>query len=113
MSLSGLLARKGAPVTFSKTIPGTYDAPTDTSTPPTTLTVDGFAMQIEGDPDLYTALGLIESDNPTLAFAPKTRGVLPTLGFVVPWGGETLTVKNIKPLAMAGIATAARIVVSR
>lgn len=113
MSMAGLTARKGAPVTFSKTIPGAYDPSTDTSTPPTTVTVEGFAMQVDGDPDLYTALNLIESDNPTLLFTPKTRGVLPMLGFAVPWGGETLTVKNIKPLAMAGVATAARIVVSR
>jgi hypothetical protein len=113
MSLAGLTARKGAPVSCTKAIPGTYDAATDTSTPPTTLTVDGYAIQVDGDPDLYTALGLIESENPTLQFTPKIRGVIPVLGMAVPWGSETFTVKNIKPLAMAGVATAARLVVGR
>jgi hypothetical protein len=113
MSLSGLLARKGCAVTFTHSTAGTYDPITERSTPPTTATVAGSAMQIDGDPDLYTALNLIESDNPTLLFTPAVRGALPLLGWTVAWGGETLTVKNIKPLAMAGVATAARIVVSR
>jgi hypothetical protein len=36
-------------------------------------------------------------------------GVLPVLGSTVVWGADTLTVKDVEPLAMAGIATAARI----
>jgi hypothetical protein len=113
MSLAGTLARKGAAVTFSHGTPGTYDPSTDITTAGSVVTVTGHAMQIEGDPDLYTALELIESDNPTLLFRPDTVGVLPVLGASVVWGGEPLTVKNIKPLAMAGTPTAARIVVSR
>jgi hypothetical protein len=77
------------------------------------VTVDGFAMQIDGEPDLYVALGLVESENPTLLFQPTTPGTLPALGASVVWGGESLTVKNIKSAAMSGTPTAARIVVSR
>lgn len=113
MSLSGLLTKKGAAVTFSKTTPGTYDPSTDTSTPPVNVDVTGHAMEIDGDPDLYTQLNLIESENPTLLFKPDTPGTMPVLGATVPWGGETFTAKNIKRLAMNGTATAARIVVSR
>jgi hypothetical protein len=113
MSFAGLLARKGAPVAFGKLVPGEYDSATDTTLPPTTLTVTGTAMQIEGDPDLYARLQLIEQDNPTLLFNPDTVGVLPVLGMTVSWGGETLTVKVITPLAMNGTPTAAKIVVSR
>jgi hypothetical protein len=113
MSMQGVLARKGARVAFGKVVPGTYDPATDTTLPPTTLTVTGTAMQIASDPELYTQLGLIEQDNPTLLFTPDTVGVLPVLGMTVSWGGEALTVKNITPLAMNGTPTAARIVVSR
>lgn len=70
-------------------------------------------MEIDGDPDLYKALELIETENPTLLFKPKTVGQLPGLGATVEWGGETFTVKNKKRLAMNGTPTAARIVVGR
>lgn len=113
MSLAGTLARKGAPVTFTQTTPGVYDGTTGTWSADATVTVDGYAMQIDGDPDLYSQLGLIESENPTLLFTPKIVGVIPSLGMTVPWGGEILTVKNRKKLAMNGVATAARIVVSK
>lgn len=113
MSSRGLTARKGAPVTFTQTTPGVYDGTTGTWSADATITVDGYAMQIAGNPDLYTQLGLIESENPTLSFTPATIGVLPTLGMTVPWGGVTLTVKNINPLAKNGVATKAHIVVSR
>lgn len=114
MSFAGVVARKGAAVTFTKIVPGAYDPATDTTTPPTTLTVTGHAMQIEGDPDLYTRLQLIESDNPTLLFSPDVPGVIPVLGMTVPWGNDpALTVKNITPLAMDGTPTAAKIVCSR
>lgn len=113
MSLSGLLAHKGAPATFTKTTPGTYDPSTDTNTAPVTVAVDVLAMEVDGDPDLYRQLGLIESENPTLLVRPVVPGTLPLLGSTVAWGGETFTAKNIKRLAMNGVATAARIVVSR
>lgn len=113
MSMRGLAARKGAPVTFTQTTPGVYDGTTGTWSADATVTVDGYAMQIAGDPNLYVQLGLIESANPTLSFTPNTPGVLPALGFTVVWGGATLTVKNVNPLAMNGIATKAHIVVSR
>lgn len=113
MSFSGTLARKGAPVTFSQTTPGTYDGATGTWTADTTVTVAGTAMQIDGDPEAYAALGLILSLNPMLLFRPAVVGEMPTSGMTVVWGGATLTVKDVEPLAMNGIATAARVRVSR
>lgn len=113
MSSRGLKARKGAPVTFTQTTPGVYDGATGTWSADATVTVDGFAMKIAGDPDLYTQLGLIESENPTLSFTPSVVGVLPSLGMTVPWGGQTLTAKHINPLAKNGVATKAHIMVSR
>lgn len=113
MSMAGVLARKGAPVVFSQTTPGVYDGTTGAWTDDVTVTVEGYAMKIAGDPDLYKTLGLVESTSPTLSFTPKVRGVIPPLGFTVVWGGVPLTVKDVNPLAMNGIATAAHLVVSR
>jgi hypothetical protein len=104
---------RAADVTFSHGTPGTYDPATDTTTGGSVSTVTGTAMEIAGDPNLYLALGLIESENPTLLFTPDTAGELPVLGATVEWGGETLTVKNITRLAMAGTPEAAKLVVSR
>lgn len=113
MSLRSVLARKGAAVTFSKEIPGTYDPATDTSSPPTSATVTGYAMRIAGDPDEYSRLGLIQSEHPMLSFVPDTLGQLPTLGMTVVFGGETLTVEDVNPCAMNGTATSAHIRCSR
>lgn len=113
MSLSGILARKGAAVTFTQTTPGTYDGATGTWSADVTVTVSGSAMQIDGDPEAYAALGLIQSANPMLLFRPAVAGVLPALGMTVAWGAETLTVRDVEPLAMNGTATAARVRVSR
>lgn len=70
-------------------------------------------MQIDGDPDTYKALELIETENPTLLFAPDTVGELPELGSQVSWGGSSLVVKSRRPLAMNGTATAAMLVVGK
>jgi hypothetical protein len=112
MSFAGILARKGAAVTFTQDTPGAYDESTDRSAPPTTVTVDGFAMQIDGDP-ICTWRSASSSPRTRPCSSGRRRRVLPALGASVVWGGETLTVKNIKSLAMAGTPTAARIVVSR
>jgi hypothetical protein len=70
-------------VTFTKIIPGTYDPATDTTTAGTTVTVSGYAMRIQGDPDEYARLGLIQSEHPMLLFRPDTAGQLPVLGATV------------------------------
>lgn len=112
MSMSGIVTRKGAAVVFSHTEPGSYDQSADTTTAPATSAVAGHAMEIDGDPELYTALELLTTQSPTLLFVPDTPGQLPGLGWTVFWGGETFTVKNITRLAMNGTPVAARIVVT-
>lgn len=118
--MAGLIARKGAPITFTSpetaSAGSSYDPATDTSTvtPGTPAdTVTGRAAEIAGDPELYKALSLIESDNPTLQFTPDTVGQMPPLGSSCVWGPDRFTVKNIKRLAMSGVAKAAHIVVGR
>jgi hypothetical protein len=109
MSLRGVLMRKGAAVTFTKVIPGTYNPTTEETGAPTTLTVAGYAMRIAGDPDEYARLGLIQSEHPMLSFVPDTEGELPEIGWEVVFGGESLTVEDINPCAMNGTATSAHI----
>lgn len=113
MSLRGVLMRKGAAVTFTKIIPGEYDPATDTTGPSTTVTVSGYAMRIQGNPDEYIRLGLIQSEHPMLSFEPTTPGELPGLGWTVEFGGETLTVEDVDPCAMNGTPTSAHIRCSR
>jgi hypothetical protein len=113
MSMSGLLATKGAVATFYYSAPPVYDAATDTTTPPVITSVDMDAMEIDGDPELYKALELIGTSSPTLLCKPRTAVAMPPLGTSVLWGGERYTVKNVLRLAMKGTPTAARIVVTR
>jgi hypothetical protein len=101
--------RKGVAVTFTKATPGTYDPATDTTTGGSTVTVSGYAMRIQGDPDEYARLGQIQSEHPMLSFAPDTAGELPTLGMTVEFGGETFTVEDVNPCAMNGTATSAHV----
>lgn len=75
----------GAAVTFSHTNPGTYDAATDTWSSASTTTVTGSAMRVRGNPLVYQALELIQSEAPTLLFAPNTYGSLPALQSAVVW----------------------------
>lgn len=113
MSLRGVLRRKGVAVVFTKIIPGTTDPVTEETTAATTVTVAGYAMRIQGDPDEYARLGLIQSEHPMLAFEPDTLGELPTLGMSVPFGDDTFIVEDVNPCAMNGTATSAHIRCSR
>lgn len=113
MSLRGVLRRKGVAVVFTKVIPGTYNPVTEETGSSTTVTVSGYAMRIDGDPDQYARLGLIQSEHPMLSFEPDTLGELPTLGMTVPFGGETFTVEDVNPCAMNGTATSAHVRCSR
>lgn len=109
MSLRGVLMRKGAAVVFYAEVPGTYNPVTEETGPSTRVEVPGYAMRIQGDPDEYSRLGLIQSEHPMLSFEPTTPGQLPSLGMKVDFGGETLTVEDVNPCAMNGTPTSAHI----
>jgi hypothetical protein len=113
VSLSGVIRRKGAAVVFTWTSAGVYDPLTGATTGASTVTLAVPAMEVDGDPDLYKDLSLIETENPTLLIALDSTGVLPEMGATVPWGGDTFTVKGRKRLAMNGTPSAAFIVVGR
>lgn len=103
----------GSAVTFSKTVPGTYDPATDTTTGATTSSVSGFAIGKRGDPVLYQKLSLIQSEAPTLFFVPSTIGEAPLLGASVVWGGIAYVVRDVDPLSIDGVPIAHDVVVSK
>ena len=106
------LAEAGAAVTFALTTPGTYDAAADAFTTPVTSSVTGSAIKVSGRPKQYQALNLVESQAPTLLFAPTTYGSLPALGASVTFGSTTYTVRDVDAVAIDGTAIIAYVVVA-
>lgn len=107
------ITEAGVAVTFTKIVPGEYDAEADTWTDADDQSVTGYAIRVKGDPETYRSLGLVEHEAPTLLFAPDTYGELPALGATVAFGGETYTVEDVDPVAPDGTAIIARVVVQR
>ena len=101
-------------VTFTHTLPGTYDAGTGVWSTPTTETVSGPAMQVSGDPDVYRDLSLVEAEAPTLFWAPNTYGdAAPGLGWTVTWANTVYTVRSVQVLAPDGVVITARLVIGK
>jgi len=108
------LKRKGAAVTFTRTVPGTYDAATDVWSAPSTVTVSGYAIRdVGGNPQRYLALELIQSESPRLLFGPSTPGALPALGSAVTWNGVGYSVRDVEPIGPDGPAVVAYVIVSK
>jgi hypothetical protein len=111
----------GAPVTFVRSTPGTYDEATDTWTSPTETTVSGQAIQTRGQAETYEHLSLTESEAPTLLFVPNEYGARPKPGDTCRWAsryglpeeGEDFAVVDVQPVAPDGKAILARVVVRR
>ena len=105
-----MLKAKGAAVTFTLESPGTYDPETDTYTSASTTTVAGYAVRVEGDPEVYSSLGLVEQDAVTLLFAPNTFGETPDLGYTVTWGSVVYTLWQLRPVEPDGTVIISQIV---
>lgn len=108
---AAMVKQKGAAVTFTR-ITQAYDPVAGTTTP-SESTVAGHAVGTRGDPIRYQALGLVESNAPTLLFVPATYGELPSPGDTVVWGGVIHTVRDVTPAAPDGTAILARVVAER
>lgn len=89
----------------------TYTPTTDTSTV-SSASVAGYAVRTRGNPKVYEALKLIESEAPTLLFSPTTYGSMPDLGATVTWNGKTYTVRDVLPVAPDGTGIIAKVVVA-
>lgn len=110
------VAAAGPSVTFSTGTPGTYDAATGVFTSPTTGTVTGVAVRKQpstADLERFRARGMTEDKTVLLLFVPTTYGDTPTLGASVTWEGETMLVRDRKPLAPDGVVIKSDIACSR
>jgi len=106
------IAGKGAAVTFAKTTSAaTYDPIADSGDPVST-SVPGVAMQVKGNPMVYSALGLTEEDAVTLLFAATTYGDAPSLGAVATWAGVARTVRSLAPVGPDGVWIVGRVVLA-
>jgi hypothetical protein len=106
------VAEAGAAVTWTLTLPGTYDSSTDTYTGASSDSCPGYAIEAEGNDKEYQALGLIELNPATLLFTPSTFGDVPVLNATGTWAGSTKTVKRIRPIQPDGSAIAMYLVVA-
>lgn len=80
---------------------------------PTVTTISGNAIRVRGLPQTYRALGLIDSEAPTLLFDATTYGDRPAPGDTVVWEGLTWVVRDVNPVAPDGVAIISRVVITR
>jgi hypothetical protein len=100
----------GSPVLFGSDSPGTYDPGSDTWTGSSKSTVEGFAIEVPGDPDEYEALRLTLQNPITLQFVPTTFNTSPAQGQTLVWAGLKRTVKSVRHVRPAQETIAARVV---
>jgi hypothetical protein len=96
----------GAAVTITATTQA-YNAATGRSTP-STSTLAGAAMAVESERrwlDGLIAAGLVQSSALVLMFVAATFGDLPSLGATLAWGGQTVTIRRVKPFDPDGQGT--------
>ena len=108
----------GAAVRFVLDVPGAHDATTGRLAAPTTVTVDGYALQVKsltrGDHRVYESLSLTPTEAPLLLFAAATYGDVPTLGAWCLWNGVRHIVRGFgDPVAPGGVPILSRVVVAR
>lgn len=106
------LQRKGAAVTFKQTLPGTLNAQTEEWSGPSTAEVDGYAIEVRGDPREYEALELVRLAPATLLFAALSFGDAVALGAAVTWAGIQRTVRQVTGVQPDGTAIMSRVVVA-
>lgn len=98
-------------VTFtrdSRTFNATTQRPTTTTT-----TIVGSAIRVQGDARRYEALGLRETEAPTLLFVPNTYGDTVKPGDRVTWESKEWTVAEVFPLAPDGVTILQKVIIKR
>lgn len=101
------IEKYGADVTFPGTAsgaPGTYNPATDqfTSADPN-ADATGKAVQIEGDPDRWSSLGLTLSNPVTLMIAASGLSVTPEVGMAIEWAGLAYAIRDVSSVAPDGV----------
>lgn len=98
-------------ITFTRTT-HTHNRATDTLTS-SSSTIAGRAMKVRGDPERYRALGLVESESPTLLFVPTTYGDRIKPGDTVSWRSTTYTARDCNHLEPDGVVIQTRVIIER
>jgi len=87
---------KGVPFLFHGTKQGTHYPLTGIFTAPTDVLINGFAVEITKDAQVYEKLQLSQETTITLLFVPNIIGLSPELGYTASYAGTTRTVSHIK-----------------
>lgn len=98
------IKRKGGPVTFPGGGAPVYDPATDTWSGGAASAAVGRAVQVPGDPDRMSAMGLVLVNPVTLLVAAAGLAIVPTPGGTFTWAGKTYTIKFVEPVAPDGAA---------
>lgn len=101
------IQRAGSTVTFPASdtgTPPTYNPVTDAFTGGTDgEDVIGRAVQIDGDPDRWSTLGLTLSNPVTLMVAARGLAITPTVGMPFTWAGTDYIVRDVDSEAPDGV----------
>lgn len=108
-----MIRRKGAVVQFPGVTPRIHNPLTATWTGGLPTLDQGFAVQIEGDPDRFNSLSLVLKDPVTLLVAASGLSTVPKPGLPITWAGLTYTIKDVNPTAPDGVAIVYEITGSR
>lgn len=111
---------KGAPVVFRSYTAPQPTIPHDETVAPEAEEVleslaeglKGWAVELPGSAEEYSALGLTEADAVTLFFVPDLIGYIPDLSSTAAWAGRTRTVQQIFAVRPDGTAVAARLILT-
>jgi hypothetical protein len=96
------ITRKGGPVVFTVGTAPVYTPSTGEWTAGTLATVTLRAIQIEDDPERFSALGLVLTDPVTLLIAASGASITPAPGMPFAWAGVGYVCKNVEAVAPDG-----------
>jgi hypothetical protein len=86
-------------LTFTRTVPGTYAPGSGTMSGSTTTDYVGAGIRVRGDPQRYKALGLVESEAPTILWTAETYGdPTPPIGAKCSLNGIAYRVRDVSPV---------------
>ena len=105
------LHERGAPVEFTRESLS-YDPATDSHGAEASLkAVDGYAVEIQGDPLEYQENALTDKSPTTILFVPNSIGGTPERGDTLVWAEEAKEVKLVHLFRPAGEVIGAKVVV--
>ena len=117
-ALASIKRKGGVALSFTRKLPGTLDATTNTFTGASSSSIAGYAIEVQSDPEQLEQLSLLLKKSHTFFFVPTTYGLLAVdKSFVQPndlcaWNNDTWSARDVRALAPDGVVITARIVVT-